>query len=338
MTTYLRNCWYQAAWSNEVGTDNVLARTILETPLAIFRDSDGRASAILDRCPHRFAPLSAGAVEQGKLFCGYHGLGFDGSGRCIHNPHGVISSALTIAGYPMAERHQALWVWMGDPEKADPSLLPNLSFIDDTPEKARIFAYLPTAANYELLSDNILDLSHADYLHKSSLGGFISDARMTCRADGDRIRIAWDAMDCDPPPAFKASLPPGSRADLWHEVVWTAPAVMVLAVRALPAGAERKEEDISYTLHNMTPETGTSSHYFVCNTRPFLLDDDGFTEFLRGALTQAFVHEDKPMLEKQQARMATPDFWSLGPALFKIDTASVRARRKLEELITLEAG
>lgn len=338
MTAYLRNCWYQAAWSEEVGIDNVLARTILETPLAIFRDADGNPSAILDRCPHRFAPLSAGVVEQGKLYCGYHGLGFDGAGNCVHNPHGPIGSALRIASFPVLERHKALWVWLGDAGATDPSLIPNLSFIEQTPESARIFAYMPTLANYELLTDNILDLSHADYLHKTTLGGFISDAKMTCEAEGDRVRIEWDALDCDPPAAFKAALPPGSRADLWHEVVWDAPAVMVLAVRAVPAGAERREDDLSYTLHNMTPETATSSHYFICNTRRFLVDDENFTAFLRGALTQAFVGEDKPMLEKQQGRMGTPDFWSLKPALFKIDIASVKARRKLAELISKELG
>lgn len=111
---------------------------------------------------------------------------------------------------------------------------------------------------------------------------------------------------------------------------------MVLGTSAKPAGVERTGEDESYTLHNMVPETETSTHSFACNTRRFLLDDEGFTEMLRGAITHAFVAEDKPMLEKQQARMGTASLWELDPILLKVDAAAVRVRRKLDKLIEAE--
>lgn len=76
---YLRNCWYLAAWSHEAAPGQVLARTLLDIPVTLFRDASGRPAAILDRCPHRFAPLSAGHLDEGVLVCGYHGLGFSAS-------------------------------------------------------------------------------------------------------------------------------------------------------------------------------------------------------------------------------------------------------------------
>ncbi len=79
---FLRNCWYVAAMDEEVG-NGLLARTILSQPLVIFRDGTGRAAALEDRCCHRNAPLHKGRLIDGRLECGYHGLTYDATGRCI---------------------------------------------------------------------------------------------------------------------------------------------------------------------------------------------------------------------------------------------------------------
>ena len=333
---WLRNRWYQAGWANEVTADVSLVRTILNDPILFYRKLDGTLAALFDRCPHRFAPLSEGKIIGDQVVCGYHGLGFSSDGSCVTNPHGPITASMCVTAYPVVERHTAIWVWMGDPDKADPAQIADLLFIDETPEAARITMYMPTQANYQLVTDNILDLSHADYLHPTSLGGIITGSRATTREDGDTIVAEWISDNCVPPPAFVAMVSPAERADIWTEVVWQAPALMVLGTAAKPAGFARTPADESYTLHNMVPETETSTHYFACSTRRFLVDDADFSAFLKNALTHAFLHEDKPMLEKQQARMGTPDLWSLSPVLLKVDAAAVRARRKLEALIAAE--
>lgn len=204
--TWLRNCWYQAGWNEELDASPSLARTILGVPLVFFRREDGAVLALHDRCPHRFAPLSAGRVEPGRIICGYHGLAFGEDGACVHNPHGPITSRISVRAYPAVERHLALWVWMGEPALADPALIPDLSFIDRTPVTARITGHMPTAADYRLLTDNIMDLSHADYLHPTTLGGIMTglcrggqaDDRKTaathgrCRPVGSRSGTAPD--------------------------------------------------------------------------------------------------------------------------------------------------
>jgi vanillate O-demethylase monooxygenase subunit len=333
---WLRNRWYQAGWADEVTVEGPLVRTILNDPILFFRKADGTIAALFDRCPHRFAPLSAGRIDGDRVICGYHGLGFASDGACVTNPHGPITSSMCVTAYPVAERHTAIWVWMGDPEKADTAQIADLSFIDETPEAARITMYMPTKANYQLITDNILDLSHADYLHPTSLGGIIVGSKAATRDDGDKIVAEWISEDCVPPPAFVAMVAPADKADIWTEVVWQAPALMVLGTAAKPAGIPRTPDDESYTLHNMVPETEINTHYFACSTRRFLIDDQDFSAFLKGALTHAFMDEDKPMLEKLQARMGTPDLWSLNPILLKVDTAAVRARRKLDALIAAE--
>ena len=65
--TYLKNCWYVAAWSEEVGAGDILARTLLDQAIVFFRDEDDRLVALADRCPHRFVPLSSGSLKGGTI-------------------------------------------------------------------------------------------------------------------------------------------------------------------------------------------------------------------------------------------------------------------------------
>lgn len=335
---YLRNAWYQAGWSDELVAGRPLVRTLLDQPILFWRGQGGRICALLDMCPHRFAPLSSGKVEDGRVTCGYHGLVFGADGQCVHNPHGPVTGAIRARAYPVLERHRAIWIWMGDAGAADPALVPDLSFIDRAPEMARISGYMPTAADYRLLADNILDLSHADYLHPSSLGGIMTAAKATTSEDSDRVIARWESRNADPIPAAKTQLPPGAKADTWVQVEWQPPALMVLGIATTPAGTASTAQDEAWTLHNMVPETATTTHYFYCSVRGFLVDDPHFSQYIRAALLNAFENEDKPMIEAQQRRIGARDFWELGPILLKSDAAAVRARRKLDALIAAEAA
>jgi nitrite reductase/ring-hydroxylating ferredoxin subunit len=91
---FVRNAWYVAGWSQDLGKDQLLARTILNQPVVLYRKADGGVAALEDRCAHRFAPLSAGRlVGDDRVQCLYHGLEFDPAGNCAKNPHGGIISS-----------------------------------------------------------------------------------------------------------------------------------------------------------------------------------------------------------------------------------------------------
>lgn len=335
---WLRNCWYLAGWADELPPQGSLTRTILDQPLLMFRDADGIARILLDRCPHRFAPLSAGRLDAGVVTCGYHGLAFDGSGACVHNPHGPVTRAMRVPDFPAVERHGGVWVWMGDPALADAASIPNLSFFDRSPPSTSIKGWMPTAANYQLLVDNILDLSHTDYLHPDTLGGMMTGAKVTVTEAPGSVTIRWLATDCKPSAAYRALLPSGALADKWIEVSWMPPATLILRTATTAAGVESSDDDVTATIHTMTPETATTTHYFFNNVRRFLVDDEGFHAALTANIHRAFAEEDKPMLEKQQARMGTTDLWALKPLLLPIDNAAVRVRRQLDAMIAAEAG
>lgn len=334
MEHFLRNRWYQFGFSHELG-QAPLARTIIDTPLVAFRAATG-VTALHDMCPHRLAPLSTGRVDQGRIVCGYHGLAFDGAGRCAVNPHGQIMAALQVRSFPLVERHGGLWVWMGDAALTDPALIPDLSFIDDTPETARIHFTIAIQASYRLVTDNLLDLSHADYLHPDTLGGVMTGVRPAVTDTDTGLAVEWENRNVVPPPRFRERVPASQRANAWTRAEWQAPAIMVIKTALTPTDRQRSREDEVWALHSMTPETARSTHYFVCGTRRDRTDDIDYSARLRAMLLHAFEREDKPMLEDQQKRIGTADPDSLRPTLLSIDAGAALARRKLNRLIAQE--
>jgi phenylpropionate dioxygenase-like ring-hydroxylating dioxygenase large terminal subunit len=341
--SHLRRAWYVAGFADEVVPGQLLARTLLDEPLVFFRRPDGRAVALQDRCPHRFAPLSGGTLCAGgaAVQCPYHGLRFDDRGACVHNPHGtgVVPKAAAVKPWALVERDRLLWLWAGDAADADESRIPDFSEVTRAPADATIRGYLPTACDYRLLADNIMDLTHADFLHAGSLGsGAITRAQAQVTDLGERsVRITWLSSGDRAPAAFDQHLrEPGRPTDQWTEVTWTAPCAMLLRVGATLQGEPREHGVDTANLHLATPETAGRTHYWYWSTRNFAIAAEA-NAAIRPVIEFAFSQQDKPMLEAQQRRIGSAEFWSLKPVLLAGDAGAVRVRRKLDALIAAEA-
>lgn len=238
----------------------------------------------------------------------------------------------------MIERYGLIWIWTGEAE-ADPSLLPSLSFVEETPPNAVNHGYMATAANYLLMTDNIMDLSHADFVHPSTLGtsGAVTGSVPQVRSQDGTVEIFWSWRNFPAMPVFAPLLPNnGERSDGWIKVKWSAPTHMVLSSGVSDAEASPEDELQSTTLHTMTPADDGNTHYFFVSTRSFLQDNVQVTEMAKAAQHQAFVEEDKPMLEDAQKLMGTSEFWSLKPWILSADGAAVRVRRTIEKYVREE--
>ncbi len=338
--TYLRNTWYVAAWANELAPGAHMRRVLLEKPVLLWRDQSGVAHALADRCPHRFAPLSMGTFEDGTVQCRYHGLKFDTGGRCVHNPAGPVPAAARVPTYPLVERHSLLWIWMGDAAAADASSIPNIDCQD--PERMWVGSdYLRVKSNYALEIDNIMDLSHIEFLHASTLGaGGVAAGTYRATVEGQQVwsrrstrgEIMTDGL-CD-----AMGLPRGKPVDRWINVRWDAPANMVLFAGAVPTGEDRAKGTETPTVHCFTPETASTTHYFFSICFPKALGEFGQKlaaeqiQYLRAP----FETEDLPMLEMQQQNIGDTDLMSLKPMLLAGDAGGVQARRALTRLIEAE--
>jgi phenylpropionate dioxygenase-like ring-hydroxylating dioxygenase large terminal subunit len=339
---YLRNTWYVAGFATEVDAGGLLARRLLGQPIVFFRGPQGAVAALADRCPHRFAPLSLGQLCDGgiALQCPYHGLRFDATGVCVQNPHGKGSmpQAARVQTYAVAERHGLLWWWAGDMALADPNLIPEYGFFARAHSDATFRGYLRTQCHYELLVDNILDLTHADYLHAGSLGnGSLTRSKAQITDLSERsLNVVWLSNGERAPPAFEAHLRrQGEPTDQWTEVTWTGPGNMLLRVGATLQGESRSQGVEAQALHLATPETESTTHYWFWSTRSFAISAEA-NAHIRGFVEYAFAQQDKPMLEAQYRNMDGAEFWSMKPLLLSTDAAAVRARRKLAKLIEAE--
>lgn len=336
---YLRNAWYVAAWADELA-GGMLARRLLEEPVVLYRKEDGSVVALADRCPHRFVPLHCGKLKGDVIECAYHGLRFGPDGRCVLNPNGdVIPKAARVRSYPVIERHQLLFIWMGDAEGADPALVPDFRFMDDHTGMVTTKGYIPGNSNYMLMVDNILDLSHTQYLHADTLGSEALAKVVTKVVDEGRPIDVLRHM----PNSIQAPLTAASRGfagrlcDAWMDTRWYPPSYMHMETCLAEPGQPRAEGKTSHALHLITPETPTTNHYFWANARGFALDDDELTRKIHSGFSHAFEFEDKPILQAQQESMGSADFWSLNPVLLAGDAAAVRVRRRLDRMINEEA-
>lgn len=332
--SFLRNCWYVAGWANEI-TERPLVRTICNEPILFFRDQDGAVRAVSDRCPHRKAPLSSGFIEKGEITCGYHGIRFDGQGRCVHVPGGLsFGSTFAVRAFPAQQMHGFIFIWMGDPAKADAALIPDFSE-NEKPGWVAVRDMLPVACNYQLLADNLLDLTHVVYVHKTTLGGSqVTDTPLDVTVDGDVVRAERFMKNVDTAPIYKAARGLDGKIDRWQIFEWRAPSYIKLTLGARAAGTDLPYgTPVHRVLNALTPETDATTHYFWSTARNWALDDPKVDAIYFNMTVEAF-NEDKAIAEQQQRYIASDT--SGAPLIaFAFDKAGQSARRilrgKIEE-------
>lgn len=338
--TFVKNAWYVAALPEEVG-DVPLGRTVLDTPLALYRQPDGSAAALLDICPHRFAALSAGMLVNGHLQCPYHGLEFNGAGQCTHNPHGngARPASLTVRSFPIVERDALIWVWPGDPALADPGAIPDFSCRTD-PAYRTVGGYGHVDCNYKLLVDNLMDLGHAQYVHRANAQTDAFDKLQREVIVGDNEIVALMTIPGGTPSPLMAKFLRGSNTpvDAWNDIRWNKVSAMLNFIAVAPEGAPKEESLHSRGTHILTPETETSCHYFFGSSRNFGTDDPAMDDVLRAWQAQALAKEDKVVVEAIERRRDYVVAHGIRPAMLSCDEAAVRVSREIERLEQLEAA
>ena len=291
---FVRNLWYVAAWSHEVG-DLPFARRLLDVPVALWRDDTGRACALEDRCCHRGLPLSMGRIVDGHLQCGYHGLTYDRDGRCVRVPgQDRVPPKARVVRFPLVEQDGLLWIWLGDADRADPSRIVRVArHVDPSWSwQGEHFAY---RADHLLLYDNLLDLTHVGYVHPQTIGGDAEDhssASTTITRDGDTVQgVRW-MRNVRPPAAYQALRPFAGRIDRWQTMRFS-PGAVRISVAAKDAGTARDADDFddayeSHGFHGVTPESPGRCHYFWSVGIPARFDAPGDEfKFISGTLSPA---------------------------------------------------
>jgi len=331
---YARSAWYAAAWSAEVSSKPI-SRILLGDSVLLARKSDGQAVALGNRCPHRFAPLHLGRLSSDSIQCAYHGLRFNFSGACVANPtsQGAIPHHARIAAYPISERNGLIWIWMGEAKQSDLQLLADFSGLDDPTRRHARGGYLHVKANYQLLVDNLLDLSHIPFLHPQFGTGDMAQGKIEITEHGNVMRVDRFMHDVEAPEYLRHAAAPNGRIDHWLDMRLHMPSSMLLTAGASKPGQGRIGAGTTLACHIVTPETHNTSHYFFSISQEAGTCTEEEIAELHEAQKRIFSAEDVPMLEGCQLLMGTTDLWALNPVLLPTDVGPVRARKWLEQMI-----
>jgi phenylpropionate dioxygenase-like ring-hydroxylating dioxygenase large terminal subunit len=344
---FLRNTWYPILWSADLAADALVGRVALDEPIVFFRRDDGTPAAIADVCSHRFAPLHLGKRCAGdRIRCGYHGLEFDASGACVRNPHGDgrIPAGSSIRAYPLVERHQIIWLWMGT-RTPDPATIPDFSIFDNpAPGTLTKFDGITMAANYELIVDNLMDLSHTAFLHDGLLGNdAMTHGDIDVRQDGNTVYVARYNRDV---PAVKVYdllfRQDGKPFDFWDTMRWDAPGCFLLDTGVHAPGATKAQGTGIYAVHLLTPETATSTNYLFSAVRQNVQNGQPPTPEIAAKIGELrrhiFQSQDTLMIEAQQAVLARFPALTKHAALFSIDAGPARYKRVLRALLDADGA
>jgi phenylpropionate dioxygenase-like ring-hydroxylating dioxygenase large terminal subunit len=336
---FLRNGWYSAIWSHEL-KDKPVGKTFLNEKVVLFRNDRGQVGALEDCCCHRAAPLSLGEVSGATLTCGYHGLKFDVNGKCVEVPgQSEVPAGAKVRSYPVHEKNNVVWIWMGDAAKADVAKIPDMPWLSN-PKWATTPGRLHVKTNYQFIIDNLLDLTHVSYVHKKTIAGDPREATTPTKTErlNDGVRVGRWMIDFVPPPLFAKAGNFTTNVDRWQHVTWHPPGIVYLDVGCAKTGTGAPQGDRSqgisiWSSHLITPETEHSSHYLFCFARDFKVDDPEMSKMLYEGSKATFT-EDADMLEAVQANRTGGSLDGL--IHITADAAQLQARRMLNAMIGAE--
>ena len=283
---FLQNAWYVAMQSGRVEAGlNPIA--MLGERLVLFHGADGKLAALEDACPHRKLPLSMGSLEAGIVSCGYHGLCFDATGRCVRAPtQAKIPGNAFVRSYPVVEKYGLVWIWMGDPALADDNRLPAFADYDNPDWGLTPGGMLECRCHYLYLLDNLLDPSHVAWVHETSFASAgTEDVPLLIEDTDTGVLVSRWIRDIDPPPYYAEMLPFAGRVDRqqYYEAVVPSLAInMSTYARAGEGGDLNDLPDDAYRMrsyHFITPiDSHNTRYHWFQHYNTSIDDDDGAAE------------------------------------------------------------
>lgn len=336
---FVRNAWYVAGWSRDIGED-LVPLTICEQNLVLFRCSDGSVAALEDRCPHRLLPLSKGKRVGDTIQCGYHGMTFGADGKCVRVPgQSNLPKSAYVDSYPVLERYGIVWIWPGDPSKADPGLCFDIPELGDPAWHAHHGGQLHIRANYLNVAENLVDPAHVSFVHPTTLGNAASENVPVHVKTSDEAIVAWRWIrDAEPIGFFKKFGGFNGNVDRWHYYYLHMPSTAVIDFGSADAALQLPEEDRNkgvriFALHFVTPVTEgyTIDHWM--HLRNTAVGDDEASEQMDAMFRIAFA-EDKEILEAVHEEEQRPQ--KRKPIRIAIDKGPNVYRKRIRDAIEAE--
>ena len=339
MAHYVLNTWYPIAWSRDVGR-KLEARRIVEQNVVLYRTQAGGVVAMEDACPHRLLPLSMGKLRGDHVECGYHGMTYDCSGKCVRVPgQEIVPASALVKTYPTHENMGLVWIWMGDPSLARTDDVFDLPQYHDAGWSVAEGDALEIEANYLSLADNLCDPAHVSFVHLSTLGNAASeDIPVQHEEHRDKL-VTWRwILDAPPIPLFAKFGNFKGNVDRWHYYHYYAPSIAIIDFGSAETGTGapegRRDDCIQiFACHFITPVDQHTSVDHWLHVKNFQASQET-NESLSAEFRVAFA-EDKAILEAiERNERALPGRKTIKIAI----DAAPRRMRKLVERMSEEAA
>lgn len=359
----LRNCWYVAGLAADFPTESLHGQVIAKQPIVLWRTREGAVVAFDDRCAHKRFPLSKGRLmPDGTLECAYHGLRYNPEGRCVavpSQPDQPIPRQACVKAYPVIERDGLVWVWPGDPDQASRRAPPSLPEVGADDYDTVVVGPMQAPANYLLLIENLLDITHFYPLHDGNIGDE-ANSRLPVEieegeVDGNRyVMSIRKATNYEQPP-YLVDWFHYERVDRHHTHCMMSPAITRVVMRNAPPGElparsagrefpgslERAGKERGYVLvHTHTPVDETNHVWRVIVNAPKDHMAKGAPEITTARrVAEMFpkvAAEDLWALERQQGMFAYPDD-DYHEVFLKADLPIRRARQIFRDMARAES-
>ena len=336
---YVKNAWYVTGWSSEFA-DELRRVTLLEENVVMFRSSKGKVVAMEDRCPHRQLPLSKGKRIGDDIQCGYHGLTFNCEGKCIRIPgQDNLPASAYVTAYPVHEKHDIVWIWLGDPAKADPNDVFDMPQFTDPNWHAHQGEALHLKSHYLNVAENLVDPAHVSFVHPTTLGNTSSEnVPVNVSTEGEVIS-AWRWIRDAPPVGFFKNFGGfNGNVDRWHYYYLHLPCTAVIDFGSADVAANLNEDERDrgvriFALHFITPIGPDYSIDRWMHIRNSAVGDEAASAQMDGMFQTAF-NEDKAILEAIQQEEMRPQ--KRRPIRIAIDKGPMAYRKRIDQLIKAE--
>ncbi|PCI73668.1 Rieske (2Fe-2S) protein [Candidatus Dependentiae bacterium] len=333
------NAWYAVAWDHEIKRE-LFARTVCNQGLVVYRKQSGEVATLADACWHRKLPLSLGRLDGDTVICGYHGLEFAADGKCTKMPsQDKINPRACVRAYPTAERYRFVWVWMGDPKLADQDKIPEILGRMNQDGWTGDGETINMQADYRLVVDNLMDLTHETYVHGGTIGDDnVAEAPFKVDSDTSQVTLTRWMENTIPAPFWRAQLGKDGNVDRWQIIRFSPPSTIAIDVGVAPTGTGAPDGDRSQgvngmVLNTVTPETDNSCHYFWAFTRNYDLDSVVRTTQLRDGVSTIFKQDIVVIEAQQKVFDRDPDAKFVN---LNIDAGAVNARRLISKMVETE--
>ena len=337
---FLKNAWYVAGWSTEYG-QKLVAQRLLNECVVLYRKQDGTPVALEDACPHRKLPLSKGALKDDAIECGYHGLTFDGSGKCIAAPTQPeqIPEKARVRSYPVVDRYRLLWIWMGEPELADPNDIVHIENFDNPDWGCTEGGTMEMECNYLWICDNLLDPSHVAWVHVSSFAGAgTDDGQLDLHRTDSGVTVSRWIYGQPPSPYYSDLVKFEGECDRLQHYELRIPSIAINKSVYTPVGTGGPDKPavdktyINVSYNFMTPVDDGLTRYFWFQHRNTDANDESVSKFMNDGARMAF-EEDRAVLTEVHKGMRDRQTPNID---LRLDAGAKLFRKQLQQRIDNE--